>query len=157
MTDAAFEEMHLEMLNWLRWCQSDGSVFSHCASIEHLYVAEKLTEATQAQRTKKNADGPIDHIKGENIDIALRICSVKSGTFLKAWYYHRVSPEALARHARVAILELDDLRRVCMSDLKRQFDEVSRRRSGKVRIYRELCTIKPRTEAIGDEPLRAVA
>lgn len=95
------------ILNWARWA-SNGPQRGHCASIEHRYLPERLTEAEGADRAAKHGGEKLDLQDAERVEQAVcALASPKDARMLAARYVFRERDRVLCRDFEVRFRDLE--------------------------------------------------
>lgn len=111
--------------NWARWSTGHGSA-GHCASIEHRYRPERLTEAEGAERNNKGAKEPLKIAEAEMVENA--VCALESAidkSILIARYITRDADRVICRRFELRYRDLEMRVFSIISDVEVQFEHIA--------------------------------
>lgn len=92
--------------NWARWANS-GPAAGHCASIEHRYRPERLTEAEGVDRAAKHGIEKLDLQDAEMVEQAVcALASPRDARMLAARFIFRESDRRICRDFEVRYRDL---------------------------------------------------
>lgn len=113
-----------KIVEWARWSTSTGSP-GRCASIESRYLPDRLTEAEEDQRRRKNLEEKPDLADIERVEQA--VCALQSDTnrrLLIARFVERFSDRRICRQFEIPYRELEFRLFSVISDVELEYQHV---------------------------------
>lgn len=134
-----------KILNWARWSTSSGAQ-GHCASIEHKYVPERLTEAMSQSKSDSEGKPELDIADAERVEHA--VCALSNPVdreIIVAKYVWRDLDRKITKNFGVPYRDLDIRFWRALSEVESLYGmvcEVMARNPG-LQVQRHRCVIVP--------------